>query len=264
MALFFADDSSYDESTRMTGFYRYRQLLSFYAGTWFKSSVMTSIGGLPLLAGVTLSVLSSSFLVLVPASLLGGLILGPFLAALYDMIMRGLRDAPGRWWKSYRRGLAQNWREALLPGALTGLIFGLYVFMAYIMFWGGGRFSLSILVMYLISLYLFLLVSMLLWPQLVLFSQPASVSIRNMILFTARYMWRVLGAAAVKLLVVMIIALFAPWTVILVPFIGLWFPIFLSELIIYEPFNRELQIEEKILKKIREQAPEEEEGAGLP
>ncbi len=261
MALFFADDSSYDESTRMTGFYRYRQLLSFYAGTWFKSSVATSIGGLPLLAGVTLSVLSSSLLVLLPASILGGLIFGPFLAALYDMIMRGLRDSPGRWGRSYKKGLAQNWKEALLPGALTGLVFGVYVFMAYIMFWGGGSFTLTTLLFFVISLYVFLLVSMLLWPQLVLFSQPASVSIRNGILFTAKYMWRVLGAALVKLLFVLVIALFAPWTVILIPFIGLWFPIFLSELIIYEPLNQELAIEESIRKKEENEAPALEEEA---
>ena len=260
MALFFADDSSYDESTRMTGFYRYRQLLSFYAGTWFRSGIATSIGGLPLLAGVTLSVLSSSLLVLIPASLLGGLIFGPFLAALYDMIMRGLRDAPGRWLASYKKGLVQNWKEALLPGALTGLVFGVYVFMAYIMFWGGGAFTLTTILLYLLSLYIFLLVSMLLWPQLVLFSQPASVSIRNGILFSARYLWRVLGAALVKLVFVLIIALFAPWTVILIPFIGLWYPLFLSQFIIYEPLNRELAIEESIRRKLEEEAPDPEEG----
>ena len=101
---------------------------------------------------------------------------------------------------------------------------------------------------------------MLLWPQLVLFSQPASVSIRNGILFSARYLWRVLGAALVKLVFVLIIALFAPWTVILIPFIGLWYPLFLSQFIIYEPLNRELAIEESIRRKLEEEAPDPEEG----
>ncbi len=37
MALFFPDDSSYNEAVRMTGFDRYRQLLSFYWGSYLKA-----------------------------------------------------------------------------------------------------------------------------------------------------------------------------------------------------------------------------------
>ena len=96
MGMFFADDS-YDESRRMEGFQRYKQLLFFYAGRWVKVNLLTTLGAFPLVLGITFSVLSSSVLVLIPASLVGGAIFGPFLAALYDSIFRGLRDAPGSW-----------------------------------------------------------------------------------------------------------------------------------------------------------------------
>ena len=96
MGMFFADDS-YDESRRMEGFRRYKQLLSFYAGRWVKVNLLTVLGALPLAAGIAFSILSSSVLVLIPASLAGGAILGPGLAALYDSIGRGRRDAPGSW-----------------------------------------------------------------------------------------------------------------------------------------------------------------------
>ena len=94
MGLFFADDS-YDESRRMQGFGRYKQLLSFYAGRWVKVNLLTVLGALPLAAGIAAAILTSSILVLIPASLVGGAVFGPFLAALYDSLFRGLRDAPG-------------------------------------------------------------------------------------------------------------------------------------------------------------------------
>lgn len=52
MGMFFADDS-YDESRRMEGFQRYKQLLSFYAGRWVKVNLLTTLGALPLVLGVT-------------------------------------------------------------------------------------------------------------------------------------------------------------------------------------------------------------------
>lgn len=254
MALFFPDDPSYDETTRLKGFDRYRQVLSNCAADYFKSSVATALGALPLALGITFSVLSSSILVLVPASLAGGLILGPFLAALYDSILRGLRDRPGRWFASYRKGLAQNLTDALLPGALTGLFAGMFIFMAYIMFWTDRPVPGSSLLLCLISLYLFLLVSLLVWPQLVLFRQRAADTARNAILFTARYLWRVLGAAALVLFFVLVTVLFAPWSVILVPFLG-WFPLFAALFLIYDQLNESFGLEEAIERMEEEAAP---------
>ena len=94
MGLFFADDSSYDESVRLTGFDRYRQLLSFNAGIYFKVNFLTILGALPLAAGITYSVLSSSVLLLIPFSVIGGMLFGPFYAAFYNTLYRTFRDAP--------------------------------------------------------------------------------------------------------------------------------------------------------------------------
>lgn len=254
MALFFPEDPSYDETIRLKGFDRYRQVLGNCAFDYFKSCAATAVGALPLALGVTYSVLSTSILVLIPVSLIGGMILGPFLAALYDSILRGLRDRPGRWFASYRRGLGQNLTDALLPGALTGLFFGMAVFMAYIMFWTDRPVAASSFLLCLISLYLFLLVSLLSWPQLVLFKQRPADTARNAILFTARYLWRVLGAAALELVFLLLVVLFAPWSVILVPFLG-WFPLFAALFLIYDQLNEAFGLEDAIEKM-------EEEAAG--
>ena len=41
MALFFREDNSFDMSRRMTGFDRYRQLMSFYALRWTVVNLLT-------------------------------------------------------------------------------------------------------------------------------------------------------------------------------------------------------------------------------
>lgn len=100
MGLFFPDDASYDESVRLTGFDRYRQVLSSSAGNWFLVNLITVLGAVPLTAGIAIAVLSSSLLLLIPLSLIGGMIFGPFLAGMFDSIMRGLRNEPGQWLRS--------------------------------------------------------------------------------------------------------------------------------------------------------------------
>lgn len=247
MGMFFADDS-YDESRRMEGFQRYKQLLSFYAGRWVKVNLLTTLGALPLVLGVTFSVLSSSVLVLIPASLAGGAIFGPFLAALYDSIFRGLRDAPGSWWDHYRRSWKQNGRASLLPGALVGLLTGMYVFMMY-MLWSAPAFpSWGTLLACLFSAVFFAALNLLYWPQLVLFQQSNKDRLYNAILFTLKYFWRVLGAALLLVGYLLLYVLFAPWTLALVPFVGLWFILLVCELMLYRPLDEAFQIEKQFVQ----------------
>lgn len=94
MGLFVHEDPYYDPDVRQVGFNRYKQLLSRHAFSWIKLNLLTVLGALPLAAGIGYAILSSSILVLIPLSILGGMIWGPFLAGLYDGILRGLRDAP--------------------------------------------------------------------------------------------------------------------------------------------------------------------------
>ena len=128
MGLFVHEDPYYDPDVRQVGFNRYKQLLSRHAFSWIKLNLLTVAGALPLAAGIGYAILSSSILVLIPLSIVGGMIWGPFLAGLYDGILRGLRDAPESWWTAWRKSLRQNGRESLLPGAVLGLLIGMYAF----------------------------------------------------------------------------------------------------------------------------------------
>lgn len=244
MGLFVHEDPYYDPDVRQVGFNRYKQLLSRHAFSWIKLNLLTVLGALPLAAGIGYAILSSSILVLIPLSILGGMIWGPFLAGLYDGILRGLRDAPESWWTAWRRSLRQNGRESLLPGAVLGLLIGMYAFMAALFWWSAAPQTLGTIALYLFSGALILLLNTLYWPQLVLFRQTTLNRMRNIILFTAKYFWRMAGVTLLQLVYCLVYVLLAPWTLLLIPFLGLWYIVFLSQFLIYDPLNKELDIEE--------------------
>lgn len=243
MGLFFPEDPHFDENTRQTGFYRYRQLLSVRFGRWWKTNLLTLAGFAPLAAGIVYAVASSSLLVLLPCSILGGMIAGPFLAGMYDAILRGLRDDPLPWWDGYRRAWKQNWKSSLIPGALLGLVLGAYVFMAMLFWWAEYAPSTGTVTLYLSALLAVLIINTLYWPQLVLFRQKASVRLRNCLLFCIKYFWRVLGVGFLQLGYWTVFVLFAPWTLLLLPVLGVWYILFLSQFLIYEQMDTEFCIE---------------------
>lgn len=243
MGLLFPDDKQYQLGGRQTGFNRYKQLLSQYFGSWFKVNLLTLVGAMPLAFGILFSILSSSVLILIPASFLGGMIFGPFYSALVDAILRGLRDNPMPWWENYKRSWRQNFRCSLLPGALLGLFLGMYAFMGMLFWWANTLPSLGTVALYLFSGLLATLIITLYWPQLVLFQQSGMDRMRNIILFSAKHLWRVLGVCLLQMGYWVIYLLFAPWTLLLIPFLGFWYIVFLSQFLIYDQLNEALEIE---------------------
>jgi len=248
MGLFVHDDSDFDPDIRQTGFNRYKQLLSFYARHWMKLNLLTLAGALPLAAGIGYAILSSSVLVLIPCSLLGGMVFGPFLSGLYDGVLRGLRDAPENWWRAYRKSWRQNWRDSLFPGAVLGLLLGMYAFMAALFWWSEAPQTPATIALYLFAGLLFLLLNTLYWPQLVLFRQTVPIRLRNAILFTVKYPRRVLGVCVLQLAYYLVYILFAPWTLLLLPLLGIWYITFLSQFFLYDRLNEELRVEEQLAK----------------
>ena len=269
MALF-RDDTDY--TRRQTGFARYKQLMSFYTFHWLRINLLAFAGALPLAAGIALSILTSSLVLLLPLSMLGGMIFGPFLAGLVDAIMRGLRDAPGNWWANYKKSWRQNWRGSLLPGGLLGLFTGVIAFMIYMLSVSRAAVPVSTGLMLLVSAAAGIWLNTLYWPQLVLFRQSAANRLRNAILFTIKHSLRVLAAVLIQLAWAAAIVLLAPWTLVAVPFLGFWFPIFLAQYRIYDDLNRDLAIEEQFIpvegdpwrRDSFEETGEADEDAALP
>lgn len=244
MGLFVREDPNYNENVRQTGFNRYKQLLAIRFGQWWKVNMITLVGLAPLTVGIIFSICVSSVLMLIPCSILGGMIAGPFLAGLYDAILRGLRDDPLPWKDAWIRSWKQNWAGSLIPGALMGLLAGLYAFMAMLFWWAETPPSLGTVALYLTALLFLLVIYTLYWPQLVLFNQSQMIRLRNCMLFCVKYFWRVMGAALIQLVFIAIYVLFAPWSVLLLPIIGAWYIVFLAQFLIYDQLDSSLHIEE--------------------
>lgn len=243
MGLFIHDDPEYDVNVRQVGFNRYKQLLSLHAGHWMCLNLATAAGALPLAGGIAYSILSSSLLLLLPCSFLGGMVFGPFLAGLYDAILRGLRDDLGNWRKSYAKSWRQNLRDSLLPGAVLGLLTGQYAFMAHLFWWSQRPVGTGTVVLYLCSMLLSLVLCTLYWPQVALFRQTPLNRLRNILLFAVKYPRRVLGTAVLQLAYIAVFVLFAPWTLLLIPILGLWYILFLSQFLIYDQLDEAFSIE---------------------
>lgn len=244
MALLFREDSDYDESKRMTGFHRYRQLLSFYAGHWTKLNLICFFSLLPLIVGITISILASSLLLLIPLSILGGILCGPFLSALMDSIHRGLRDASGRLWDNFKKGLKQNAVCSLLPGGILGFMLGIYSFFFYLLSLEASVPSPATIGLILFSFFVALTIFHLYWSQLVLFELDFKSRMRNILFFSVKYFKKILLTDALTIAFYGVLFLFAPYTLIVLPFIGIWYPMFLVQFLLYEQLNLELKIEE--------------------
>lgn len=242
---FHTGEPQHDARGRLTGISRYQDVLGHCWKRFFVTGLVTMLGFAPLVLGIVYAVLSQSILVLLPAALLGGAIAGPFLACLYDSVLRALRDAPGGWWANYRKAFAQNWRGALLPGMCTGLFLGAASFAGMMLFaWAQVLPSGDTVLIYLVSWLLFILISTLYWPQLVLFEQRNLVRLRNALLFTLQNFWRVLGVAVLQLLWWMLFVLFAPLSLLLLPLVGVWFVLFVTMFLLYNQLDEALAIEQ--------------------
>ena len=107
---------------------------------------------------------------------------------------------------------------------------------------GGAVPVLGTVALYLFALLVVLIVNTIYWPQLVLFRQKASIRLRNCLLFCVKYLWRVLGVGILQLGYLVVFVLFAPWTLLL-PILGVWYILFLSQLLLYERMDEAFGIE---------------------
>lgn len=258
MGMFFHEEPDRFPQLRKTGFLRYRQVLERNWKQFFLADLLTLGLLLPFGVGVACAVLSSSILVLAAVCVLGGIPLGFGLSAMYDCILRALRDCRDDWWHSFKKALRQNWRCAIIPGIVTGFFLGFLTFAFAMLWWAGRGITPGTAAVLLAGCLVFLMVSSVLWPQLVLFEQRLGIQLKNSLLFILRYFGKTLGAAALQLVWWVLAVLFFPWTAFLVPFLGVWYILFLSTLMLYPHLDEAFSIETQIAARFPEQMAQEE------
>lgn len=245
MGMFMPDDKYVDETKRQVGFQRYTQLMGRHWGDWLKMNMLTILGLLPLALGILLAIGSSSIVVLFPAAAIGGMIAGPFLAGAYDSLLRAMRDDPMPWWKSYKKSWKQNWKGSLIPGMIFGIMLGIFCFMGMLFWWSSTGPTLATVLLLIFSATVTIVILQLYFTQLVLFEMSPVTRLRNALLFTIQNFWRVFGTALFQIGYWVIYLLFAPWTLIILPIVGIWYILFVSELILYSRLNEAFEIEER-------------------
>ena len=257
MGLFFPEEKEYDLPIRKGGFARYRELLEENWKAFLLVGFFTLVFFIPFAAGVVYAVLSTGALAALAAGVLGGMIAGPGLACMYDLILRRLRNDKADWWFCWKKAFAQNWRSALLPGAVQCAILGMTVFVGALTLQGKLPFSWGTAALLLFGA---LLATMLLtawWVQVVLFEQRTPLRLKNALFFSLLHLGRSLGAALLRVVWWLLLFFLLPWTAFAVPFLGIWYVLFLSLLILYRDLDRAFRIEEQIMEKFPDSISED-------
>lgn len=249
MGLFFPDEREQYTGLRKSGFPRYREVLE---GSWkdfLRVGFITLLFYVPLAAGVAFAVLSRSLLAALLSGVVGGAVAGVGYACLVDLIMRRLRDDKGDWWVCWKRALRQNWRDALLPGALQNTYLAVIVFGGALVLWGAAKVTPMTLVLIALSTLIVIMLFTVWWPQIVIFSQTTVIRLKNSLLFMIKYFWKALLSAFLQLVWWALAFLLLPWTAFLVPVLGIWYILFLSLHLVYPELDEALKIEDEIAEK---------------
>ncbi len=259
MGLFFPmDGERYENDSRRRGFARYRQVLE---RDW-KQLILIDLAALavflPAIFGISLAVMNRSVLVLILSGVLGGAIASLGIAAMYDFILRRLRDDLAWCMIAFKKSLRQNWRAGLLPGVLEGLYIAFLVFSGYIMYRSGSLTFLEVGIFALASL-IFTMIFRIWWAQVVLFEQKHLIMLKNCVLFIIKNPKKILLSALAEVLWWTAGALLLPYSAFLVPFLGIWYILLAGIMIIYTPLDASFRVEEQIAEK-NTPAPPENEG----
>lgn len=254
MGLFF-QKNSVPTGRRLTGFPRYAELISRDFKLFLGANLLTLFFLLPFLIGLSISLMSTSILLLIPTCLIGGAIAGPAIASLCDITLRSLRDTPGLCLAHYKKAWKQNWKQSVVPGILLFTLIGADTFMIMMLWISKRPVGFGTIGIFLCGLILMLMFFSTFWSQVVLFQQSGLQSARNSLFFMIRYFWKVLGCAILKILYWGCILLFMPVSSILVPFFGLWFIEFSVNFLLYNALNTTFRIEEQIAENFPEQVP---------
>ena len=259
MALFFGDDEErFTPGVRKVGFPRYREVLEKNWKDFMLVGFLTLLGLIPFGAGMVYAILSSSLLVAALAGVIGGLFSGPGIACMYDLILRRLRNDEGHWSVCCKRSMKQNWKASLLPGVAQCVFLSILIYSGALHYWGVRPMTLGTLFVFAIACIIFLMVMTLWWCQTVLFEQTTGLKLKNALFFILFHFSRALLCGLAQFAWWMAAFLFLPWTGLLVPFLSVWYILYLAVFLLYRYMDQDFGIEDQIRQSFPGGLPKEE------
>ena len=246
----FTEDRGVDKDTpRKTGIRRFFELMGRDLQDMFLAHLLTCLGFIPVICLVGIGFLTKSLLVMGAGAVVGGMAAGPFLAGMYDTVLRALRDEPGYWWTTYRRAFRQNFKASILPGILYCVVITVQIFVVYFCFSmlaEGVDAGTGLWVAAVPNLLVFQMLFAYMWPQVVLLDQPFPQTLANSLRCMLAFLPHALAAAIVQILFWGLVILSMPLGLLLMLVLGFWFPCEICCQIVSGDLEQVFHVEERI------------------
>lgn len=235
------EDRDREGTEHKSGLARFGGLLLRKFWDFFQANIILLAGALPGVLLIIWGIWGRSLPLALTGGVIGGLAAGPLLCGLYGTILRALREEPGFWSLCYKHTLKQNWRDALLPGAVLGSILALWLFEAVT---PGAQGPVSPIALFALVEVLFFVLGIAgyLFPQIVMARVSAQNIYANSVRLFIGLLPRSVAAAAVQAIYWVGFLLLLPRSVPLLMATGVWLPCLLSMMILLRPMERHLGV----------------------
>ena len=227
------------DTSQQTGMISIRQVLARRIWDLFRCNLILLAGLLPGTLLIIWGIWGGSLPIALAGGVVGGLVGGPLLCGLYGIILRALREESGFWSLAYRHILKRDWKDALLPGAVTGLILALWLFEVFLL---GAQGPVPPIAFFALAEVLFFVLGMAnyIFPQIVMASVSARSVYTNSIRLFVGFLPRSVAAAAVQTVYWGAFLLLLPRSVPLLAATGFWLPCLICLKILAEPMEKHL------------------------
>lgn len=232
------------DEPRKKGAARFFEILGRDMGDLFRANLLCTLGFLPALILIFLGILGRTVLLAALGGLVGGILLGPCYAGLFDTILRAMRDEPGYWWHTYKKAFRRNWRQSLAPGAVLGFLLACQLFMGYFLF-TGGQTDLGSAALICMNVLLTAMIFPFLFSQLVLMELPMSLLVKNSLLLALSFAPRCIAAALVQIVYWVAMIAFLPYSALWVLLFGFALVELIVMMILYPALDKCFGLEER-------------------
>lgn len=230
---------------RKVGVARFFELMGRDLWSFYKASLLCCLGFVPAFLAVMFGILAGAVWISVLGGAVGGLIAAPFLCGMMDTVLRALRDEPGYWWHTYRNAWKQNWRDSLVPGALSGAVLGLWCWVLMALP-NMESVPTSVWVCMIVGGAVIVGFFTYVFAQLVLVNLPLSRLLRNGALFFLGFFPRTLAATLVQCIYWVPVLMYMPYTLPVLLVTGFWLPVVIALQILYPGLDRAFDLESTI------------------